>query len=120
LRYAFGGGLPPELSPWVLYDTTTRTWVWRHLARAVLQVVPLVVGCLLVPVSIGYRLSAATGGLLLALMFSLAYMTETIEHRVVKAGYESGTAAAVRADRVERERIERRSPYRRDGSGSFD
>ena len=73
-----------------------------------------------VPVSFGYRLSAAVGGLILALMFSLAYMTETTEHRVVKAGFESGTAARLREERVERERLERRSPYRRDGAGSFD
>jgi hypothetical protein len=94
--------------------------VWRHLARAVVQVLPLVVGCLLVPVSFGYRVSMAAGGLLLALMFSMAFMVETTEHRVAKAGYEPGTAARIRADRVERERLERRSPYRRDGAGSFD
>jgi hypothetical protein len=120
VRYALGGGLPAELAPWVLYDTTTRTWVWRHLTRAVVQVLPLVVACLLVPVQFGYRASAAGGGLALALMFSLAFMTETTEHRVAKAGYEAGIAAEVRANRVERERVERRSPYRRDGAGSFD
>jgi len=56
----------------------------------------------------------------LALVYSSAYMVETTEHRVVKAGYESGTAAQLREERVERERLERRSPYRRDGAGSFD
>jgi hypothetical protein len=104
----------------VLHDTTTRTWIWRHLARAVVQVLPVVVGCLLVPVAFGYRLSAACGGLVLALMFSLAFMTETTEHRVAKAGYEAGTAARVREERAEQRRIERRAPYRRDGAGSFD
>src|ERR671926_766460 len=72
LRYAYGAGLPRDLAPWVLRDTTAHTWVWRHLARAVVQVLPLVVGCLLVPVSFGYRVSMAAGGLLLALMFSMA------------------------------------------------
>jgi hypothetical protein len=47
-------------------------------------------------------------------------MTETIEHRVAKAGYPAGTAARMRAERAERERLERLSPYRRDGAGSFD
>jgi uncharacterized protein DUF5313 len=120
LRYAVGGGLPPALAPWVLHDTTTRTWIWRHLARAVVQVLPLVVGCLLVPVAFGYRLSAAVGGLALALMFSVAFMTETTEHRVAKAGYPPGTAARTREERVERERLEHRSRYRHDGAGSFD
>jgi hypothetical protein len=118
--YALGGGLPRELSPWVLADTTGRTWILRHLARAVVQMLPVVVLCLLVPVPLVYRLSAAAGGLLLGLLFSMAFMTETIEHRVSKAGYPSGTAGRIRAERAEHDRVERRSPYRRGGAGSFD
>jgi len=118
--YALGGGLPRELSPWVLADTTGRSWILRHLTRAVVQMLPVVALCLFVPVPLAYRLSAAGGGLLLGLMFSIAFMTETIEHRVSKAGYPPGTAARMRAERAERERVERRAPYRRDGAGSFD
>jgi hypothetical protein len=121
LWYALGGGLPRRLSPWVLADTTGRTWILRHMLRAVVQVAPVMVLCLLVPpVSLAYRLSAAFGGLLIALIFSMAFMTETIEHRAAKAGYPPGTAARVRAERTERERVERHSPYRRGGAGSFD
>jgi hypothetical protein len=118
--YALGGGLPRELSSWVLADTTGRTWILRHLARAVVQMLPVVVLCLIVPVPLGYRMSAAVGGLLIGLLFSMAFMTETIEHRAAKAGYPPGTAERVRAERAERDRVERHSPYRRDGSGSFD
>ncbi|MCF6506193.1 hypothetical protein E9549_02030 [Blastococcus sp. MG754426] len=119
--YAYGGGLPRELAPWVLEDTTRSTWVWRQLARAVVQLLPLIVVCLLlVPVPLAYRVAAAGGGLLLGLLFSLAYMVETTEHRVVKAGYPPGTAGRLRAERAERARVERLSPYRRDGAGSFD
>jgi hypothetical protein len=119
-----GGGLPRDLSPWVLADTTGRTWIWRHLARAVVQLAPVLLICLIaVPVPFAYRLSAAVGGLMIGLLFSIAFMTETIEHRVAKAGYPPGTAARLRAERTERaeeEDLERRSPYRRDGAGSFD
>ena len=119
--YALGGGLPRHLSPWVLADTTGRTWIARHLVRAVVQVLPVMALCIfVVPVPLAYRLSAAVGGLLLALMFSIAFMTETIEHRATKAGYPPGTAARLRAERAERERVERHSPYRRGGAGSFD
>ena len=119
--YALGGGLPRHLSPWVLADTTCRTWIVRHFLRAVVQVVPLMALCLIVPpVPLAYRLSAAFGGLFIALIFSMAFMTETIEHRAVKAGFPPGTAARVRSERAERERVERRSPYRQGGSGSFD
>jgi hypothetical protein len=119
--YAYGGRLPRRLAPWVLHDTTTRTWVLRHLARAVVQLAPFLAVCLaVIPVPFGYRASAAAGGLLLALMFSVAYMTETTEHRVAKAGFPAGTAARVREERSERARQERLSPYRRDGAGSWD
>jgi drug/metabolite transporter superfamily protein YnfA len=119
--YAFGGGLPHDLAPWVLADTTTRTWWLRHLARAAVQMLPLVAICLFaVPVPFGYRASAAFGGLFIGLIFSMAFMTETTEHRVAKAGYPAGTAAEVREERAERERAERSSPYRQGGAGSFD
>jgi hypothetical protein len=121
LWYALGGGLPRRLSPWVLADTTGRTWIWRHFARALVQMLPVVVLFLVLPpVALSYRLSAAVGGLLIGLLFSMAFMTETTEHRVVKAGYPPGTAARLREERAERERVERRAPYRRDGAGSFD
>jgi hypothetical protein len=118
--YALGGGLPRRLSPWVLADTTGRTWIVRHLLRAVVQMSPLVALCLVVPVPLAYRLSAAVGGLAIGLMFSIAFMTETIEHRTAKAGYPPGTAARRRAERQERDRVERQSPYRHGGAGSFD
>lgn len=121
VRYALGGRLPRELSPWVLADTTEPGWVRRHLTRAVVQLLPVLVLCLVVvPVPLVYRVSAAFGGLLMGLVFSLAFMVETTEHRVAKAGYPPGTAARLRAERSEREQLERRSPYRRDGAGSFD
>jgi hypothetical protein len=72
------------------------------------------------PVPFSFRLSAAVGGLLMGLLFSLAYMTETTEHRAVKAGYPPDTTARLRAERVEREHLERRAGYRQGGAGSFD
>jgi hypothetical protein len=121
LWYAYGGGLPRSLSRWVLEDTTRRTWVLRHLARALVQLAPVVALCLLLPpVDFGVRLTAAGGGLVIGLLFSLAYMTETTEHRAVKAGWSSGPKAARREERAERERLERNARYRSGGSGSFD
>jgi hypothetical protein len=121
VRYALGGRLPRELSAWVLADTTEPGWWRRHLTRAVVQLLPVLVLCLVVvPVPLVYRLSAAAGGLLMGLVFSLAFMVETTEHRVAKAGYPPGTAARLRAERAERQQLERSSPYRRDGAGSFD
>ena len=119
--YAYGGGLPRRLAPWVLADTTRRTWVWRHLSRALVQLAPVVVVVLAVPfVEFVYRLTAAAGGIVIGLIYSVAYMVETTEHRARKAGYPPGTTASVREQRAERERIERRAHYRDGGAGSFD
>ncbi|SNS71506.1 hypothetical protein SAMN04488107_3533 [Geodermatophilus saharensis] len=124
LRYAFGGGLPRDLSAWVLSDTTRPGWVRRHVTRSLVQLSPLVVICLVaVPMALAYRLTAAFGGLLVGLVYSLAFMVETTEHRVAKAGYPAGTAARLREERAERRRsarVEERFPYRVGGSGSFD
>jgi hypothetical protein len=121
LWYAFGGGLPRSFSAWVLEDTTRRSWPLRHLSRALVQLAPVVALCLFVPpVDFGVRLTAAGGGLVIGLLFSAAYMTETTEHRAVKAGWPPGTTAERRDERAERERVERRARYRSGGAGSFD
>lgn len=121
LWYALGGGLPARHSGWVLHDTTTATWALRHVLRAAVQMaLPVAVVLLLVPGPFWIRGMTALGGLLLGLIFSLAYMTETTEHRSVKAGYPPGTSGRVRAERAERERVERQARYRQGGSGSFD
>ena len=47
---------------------------------------------------------AAIGGVILALIYSIAYVTEFLENRAVKAGYPVGTAQAARdANARERE-----------------
>jgi hypothetical protein len=95
--YALGGGLPSRFSPWVLHDTTTRTWALRHMLRALVQLaIPIALVLLLVPGAFWIRGMAALGGLLLAMFFSLAYMVETTESRVKRAGYPAGTAQTAR------------------------
>jgi hypothetical protein len=95
--YALGGRLPARNRGWVLYDTTTGTWWLRHLVRSMVQMaVPIVLVMTLLPAGWELRAAAAGGGVFLALIFSVAYMTETTEHRVVKAGYPAGTAQAAR------------------------
>src|SRR5918912_39480 len=76
--YALGGGLPERHRAWVLHDTTARTWWLRHVLRAAVQLaVPIALVLLLVPGPFWIRGMAALGGVLLGLIFSLAYMNET-------------------------------------------
>ncbi len=102
LAYAYGAGLPERYDEWVLHDTTTRTWALRHFARAMTQLAPFIVLVLaFVPGAFWIRLVACLGATALALIFSFAYAVETIEHRLVKAGYASGTGEIMRRERAE-------------------
>jgi hypothetical protein len=113
LWYAMGGGLPARHSSWVLHDTSTRTWMVRHLLRSLVQLaVPIALVLILVPGPFWIRGMAALGGVFLALFFSLGYMTETLENRVKRAGYPAGSAQAAR-DRAARAREALESERRR-------
>lgn len=101
LWYAYGGGLPRRFAPWVLHDTTCRTWALRHLVRAVVQIAPFVIAIIVfVPGPLWLRMMCALGGSIMGLIFSLSYVHETVEHRLVKAGYPAGTGPATRAERT--------------------
>jgi hypothetical protein len=95
--YAFGAGLPARHRGWVLHDTTTGTWWLRHVLRMLVQLaIPIGLLIAFLPADWGLRLACAGGGLALALFYSVAYMPEAVENRVVKAGYPAGTATQVR------------------------
>jgi hypothetical protein len=116
LWYALGGGLPARFSPWVLHDTTTRTWALRHVLRSMVQLaVPIGLVLAFVPGEFWIRAMAALGGVVLGLFFSLAYMPETTENRVKRAGYPAGTAQTTR-DHAARLREVRESERRRAAS----
>jgi hypothetical protein len=105
LAYAYGAGLPDRFDEWVLRDTTSRTWAWRHLARIVVQVAPVVILILLlVPGPEWIRIGMVLGGGAMALIFGFAYAVETAEHRLMKAGYAVGTGERVRQQRTDRDR----------------
>jgi hypothetical protein len=95
--YAYGAGLPARNRAWVLFDTTSHTWALRHVTRSLLQLAPLVAVVLLaVPGPFWIRAMSAGGGVAMGQIYSLGYMVETTEHRLVKAGYPVGTGERVR------------------------
>ena len=100
LGYAFGGSLPPEYDDWVLYDTTGRTWVLRHLVRALVQLSPFVAVVLaFVPGPFWIRSVAAVAATAMAVLFCFAYMVETTDRRLTKAGFAPGLGEALRRER---------------------
>ena len=100
LWYAFGGGLPARFAPWVLHDTTCPTWWARHLVRILTQIAPFSAAIVIfVPGPLWLRLMCALGGAIMGMIFAMAYVHETAEHRLMKAGYPLGTGVATRAER---------------------
>jgi hypothetical protein len=100
LTYAYGAGLPSEFNDWVLHDTTSRGWVLRHVSRALVQLAPVVVLVLLfVPGPFWIRGVAVVAATAMGLIFCLAYIIETTDHRLEKAGFPAGTGEAARQPR---------------------
>ena len=112
LAYAFGAGLPERHKRWVLHDVTCRTWWLRHLARTTVQLVPLlVVLYLVVPGPAWVRLGAIASGAVIGYFYSLVYVVEASETRVMKAGYPVGAAAATREARRAEQHVDARVRY---------
>ena len=107
LGYAVGAGLPERHASWVLHDTTAPSWWARQAVRSLLQMAPIVgVILVLVPGPFWIRALSALGGLIMGLIFSVGYLVETTEHRLVKAGYPVGTGERVRSERGSTDRSE--------------
>jgi hypothetical protein len=105
LWYSLGGRLPERYRSWVLHDVTCRTWALRQVLRSLLVASPLVLILLVfVPGPFWIRGLSALGGVLMGLIYSLGYLIETTEHRLVKAGYPVGTGERTREQQQTRTR----------------
>jgi hypothetical protein len=101
LRYAWGSGLPPAQRTWVLRDVTGRGWVLRHLARASVQILPLLILVgLFLPGPAMVIIPTCVGGAAIGYIYSVAYMIESTDYRLTKAGYPSGLAEQTREARA--------------------
>jgi uncharacterized protein DUF5313 len=97
LWYAVAGSLPAAYHQWVLYDLTCRTWVLRHFSRALTQFSVWWLA-LLVPGPLSLRLSMVALGYLLSAYFSLSFMEDACERRLLKAGYPPGLNRRIREE----------------------
>jgi Family of unknown function (DUF5313) len=107
LWYSLGGGLPARYREWVLHDVTCRSWALRQVLRSLMVVAPLVAAVLIfVPGPFWIRGVSALGGIMMGLIYSLGYLVETTEHRLVKAGYPVGTGERIRERQQNKTRSE--------------
>lgn len=95
LWYAVGGRLPQRCNEWVLHDITCRTWAVRHFARGFVQMSPVLL-LLLLPGPLLIRVLSIVLGLLVGYFYSMSYMWQTTEERLVKQGYPRGLGAQTR------------------------
>jgi hypothetical protein len=107
LWYTFGGRLGPRYREWVLRDTTTRTRWLRQAVRGMVQTLPPALLILVVLPFSWLTWASIVLGLLLALWYSIAYIDQTAERRLVKHGYEPGTLALALRERYLRENEDR-------------
>ena len=111
LWYVFGGTLGPRYHGWVLRDNTIRTRWLRQAVRGGMQIVPPALVMLAVMPFSWLTGASIVLGLLLALWYSVAYINQTAERRLVKHGYEPGTLAVALEERYLRENEDRIMRY---------
>jgi hypothetical protein len=110
LWYAIGGRLPDRYREWVLFDLTSRAWVFRHLARALVQhLVWLLV--LLLPIPLDLRLWMIAAGVSVGVVFSLSFMEDASERRLIKHGFPAGLNRRIREESSGPQRAELAAMY---------
>lgn len=110
--YAFGGKLPDRFAEWVFYDATCDTWILRHLSRALTQISPVCV-VLFLPGPLSIRVASIVLGVLAGLFYSICYVGESAEHRLIKHGHPPGIGRETRAMYREARRVTKHGDQRR-------
>lgn len=109
--YALGGTLGAPYRGWVLHDLTCPSRWMRQIVRAVAQVVPLA-AVLVLALGTGWvTWVGVICGLVLALIFSVAYFDQSADYRLVKHGFPPGTAREVLAERDKAQHPDRMRLY---------
>jgi hypothetical protein len=106
ILYTFTGRLGPRYREWVLHDVTCRTRWLRQTVRAVVQILPAAAVVAVLLDGLGFGLVVFGGvacGTLLGLWYSLAYIDQTGDRRLVINGYEPGTLKREMRERYDRE-----------------
>jgi hypothetical protein len=110
LWYAVGGRLPDTYREWVLYDLTRRTWVFRHFARALVQHSVWLL-LLFLPIPLDLRLWMLVAAFSVGLFFSLAFIEDASERRLIMHGFPVGLNRRIREESSTAQRAELAAMY---------
>lgn len=107
LQYTLTGNLPERYAGWVLHDTTTHTWLLRHLARVLVVIaVPTALIMGLLPASVPVRVLTAFTTAACVVLLTAILSNDMTERRANKAGFPWGTAERMRANRSLADQLE--------------
>lgn len=96
------GRLPQRYSIWVLHDVTCVSWVVRHVLRAMAAAtLPVAAIVIFLPGALSLRAMTAFLAGACAVLFATIWINESVEHRLIQAGYRWGLGAKVRIKRNE-------------------
>jgi hypothetical protein len=109
--YTMGGSLGPRYREWVLRDLTGRSRWTRQVVRAAVQVVPLAVVLLLTLGTVWITWVGVICGLVLALIYSVVYLDQSADYRLVKHGFPPGTLHRILSERDQAEHPDRMRRY---------
>jgi hypothetical protein len=110
LWYAVGGRLPDAHREWVLYDLTVGTWVLRHFARALVQH-SIWLLLLVLPIPLDLRLWMLAAALGVGLFYSLCFIEDASERRLIMHGFPVGLNRKIREESPRSNRAELAAMY---------
>jgi hypothetical protein len=102
--------LPDAYREWVLYDLTRPTWVLRHFARALVQHSVWLL-LLLLPIPLDLRLWLLAAALSVGLFFSLSFIEDASERRLIMHGFPVGLNRRIREESTAAQRAELAAMY---------
>lgn len=111
LWYTLGGSLGPRYRDWVLRDLTGRSRWTRQIVRAAVQVVPLAAVLLLTLGTVWITWVGVICGFVLALIYSVVYLDQSADYRLVKHGFPPGTLQRILSEREQAEHPDRVRRY---------
>jgi hypothetical protein len=89
----------------VLWDLTSPTWVFRHMARAMVLLAPWWL-LMFVPGPLSLRFSMVALAYITGFYFSMSFMEDAAERRLIKHGYPVGLNRRIREESAPRDRAE--------------
>lgn len=110
LWYAFGGRLPDTYREWVLYDLTSPAWVFRHLARGLVQHSVWLL-LLLLPIPLDLRIWMIVVGVSVGMFFFMAFIEDAADRRLIRHRFPAGLNRQIREESTGAQRAELAAMY---------